>query len=149
MVCIRCALEACSGGSRNGRRERPQVLWGKGAAPAGLVTGGRVDVLPSFSSRPYLMQLLPDPKGVLESLPIERAQLRTDLRRFVSKVRELWNGAQIGPTLGVLYTEKDIDWVAYTRLARTASGNHLVQEGEASEETAAESKTPATTDKEA
>mmetsp|Transcript_29404 Transcript_29404/g.94399 ORF Transcript_29404/g.94399 Transcript_29404/m.94399 type:complete len:649 (-) Transcript_29404:820-2766(-) len=63
--------------------------------------------------RPFLMQLLPDPEGVLESLPEERAALRRDLRKFVNDV---------GPLLGPLFTEKHIDWVSFNQQRKVLVG---------------------------
>lgn len=51
--------------------------------------------------RPYLMRLLPSTRRRLKVLPGIRKQLQDDLREFIKMV---------GPTLGELYYEKELDW---------------------------------------
>merc|ERR1711862_909505 len=51
--------------------------------------------------RPYYMRLFPSSRRRLSALPAVRKQLQSDLRSFV---REL------GPTLGDLYYEKELNW---------------------------------------
>lgn len=51
--------------------------------------------------RPYLMRLSPSARRRLAALPATRRQLQNDLRVFIKKM---------GPVLGEIYYEKDLNW---------------------------------------
>ena len=66
----------------------------------GVVTAeaGVVDLM---DIKPYLMRLFPSARRRMSALPDTRKQLQADLRKFVK---------EIGPKLGEIYYEKDINW---------------------------------------
>jgi len=51
--------------------------------------------------RPYVMRLFPSTRARLNKLPETRMKLQTDLRQFIK---------QLGPILGDVYYEKELDW---------------------------------------
>ena len=51
--------------------------------------------------RPYIMRLFPSARRRLVALPALRQQLQTDLRAFIKTM---------GPVLGDIYYEKDLNW---------------------------------------
>jgi glycerol-3-phosphate O-acyltransferase/dihydroxyacetone phosphate acyltransferase len=53
--------------------------------------------------RPHLMRLFPTTRPRLKALPATRQALQKDLRAFIKR---------IGPELGDLYYEKEVDWAA-------------------------------------
>lgn len=59
--------------------------------------------------RPYLMRLSPSARRRLAALPATRRQLQIDLRRFVK---------EIGPALGDIYYEKDLNWKTIQEMNR-------------------------------
>mmetsp|Transcript_5986 Transcript_5986/g.7629 ORF Transcript_5986/g.7629 Transcript_5986/m.7629 type:complete len:687 (-) Transcript_5986:6-2066(-) len=59
--------------------------------------------------RPFLKRLFPSSRKRLMKLPEERMQLRKDLRRFIH---------DIGPKLGDVYSEKDLDWADFQKSIR-------------------------------
>lgn len=59
--------------------------------------------------KPYLMRLYPSARRRLMALPDIRRQLEQDLREFIR---------MIGPSLGELYTEKELDWAQFQQAYR-------------------------------
>jgi glycerol-3-phosphate O-acyltransferase/dihydroxyacetone phosphate acyltransferase len=51
--------------------------------------------------RPYVMRMIPSARRRLAALPATRKALRSDLRAMIKK---------IGPSLGDIYYEKDLNW---------------------------------------
>lgn len=66
----------------------------------GIVTA-EAGVVDLKDLRPYLMRLFPSARRRLSALPETRRLLQADLRKFIR---------EIGPKLGDLYYEKNIDW---------------------------------------
>lgn len=64
---------------------------------------GMVDVK---DLRPYVMKLIPSARKRLAALPATRKALRDDLRAQIRK---------IGPSLGNLYFDKELNWAEITR----------------------------------
>jgi glycerol-3-phosphate O-acyltransferase/dihydroxyacetone phosphate acyltransferase len=69
----------------------------------GIVTteAGMVDLK---DLKPYLKRLMPTTRSRLLALPDIRRELQKDLREFVRK---------IGPSLGKLYTDKELNWADF------------------------------------
>ena len=65
--------------------------------------------------RPYLMRMIPSARKRLAALPATRTALRADLRAIIRV---------IGPSLGAIYYEKDLNWQKITtetkRLTKTS-----------------------------
>ena len=70
---------------------------------------GMVDVK---DLRPYVMKLIPSARRRLTALPATRKALRKDLRKMIRL---------IGPSLGELYYEKQLDWQKITLETRKMS----------------------------
>ena len=66
--------------------------------------------------RPYVMRLFPSSRRRLAALPEIRRALRADVRSFV---------AEVGPSLGGLYYDKDLDWKDRIKVTRKASAVQL------------------------
>jgi len=81
----------------------------------GIVTA-EAGVVDLKDIRPYLMRLFPSARRRLSALPETRRLLQSDLRRFVR---------EIGPKLGNLYYEKDIDWKEIQADTRKQGQMHL------------------------
>eukprot|EP00581_Thalassiosira_minuscula_P019715 CAMPEP_0183728060 /NCGR_PEP_ID=MMETSP0737-20130205/27104_1 /TAXON_ID=385413 /ORGANISM="Thalassiosira miniscula, Strain CCMP1093" /LENGTH=670 /DNA_ID=CAMNT_0025959891 /DNA_START=76 /DNA_END=2088 /DNA_ORIENTATION=+ len=81
---------------------------------------GMVDVK---DLKPYVMRMIPSARRRLAALPATRKALRADLRAMIRK---------IGPTLGKIYYEKDLNWAEITtetkRLTLISSGSLDVDE---------------------
>lgn len=60
--------------------------------------------------RPHVMRLYPSTRRRLQQLPAIRKSLQKDLRMFVKK---------IGPALGDVYFDKDLDWKLIQERSRT------------------------------
>ena len=78
--------------------------WSVVAAESGMV-----DVK---DLRPYVMRLVPSARRRLAALPAKRKALRKDLRKIIR---------QIGPSLGDIYYEKELDWQKITLETRKMS----------------------------
>jgi glycerol-3-phosphate O-acyltransferase/dihydroxyacetone phosphate acyltransferase len=63
--------------------------------------------------RPFVMRLLPSTRRRLKVLPELRKQLQDDLRAFIK---------QVGPTLGELYYQKEVDWTDIQLKSRVMHG---------------------------
>ena len=63
---------------------------------------GMVDVK---DLRPYVMRMMPSARRRLKALPATRKALQTDLRKVIR---------HIGPSLGNIYYEKDLNWQKIT-----------------------------------
>jgi glycerol-3-phosphate O-acyltransferase/dihydroxyacetone phosphate acyltransferase len=63
--------------------------------------------------RPYIMRLFPSARRRLVALPAIRQQLQTDLRAFIKTM---------GPVLGDIYYEKDLNWNTIQEKNRLESG---------------------------
>lgn len=74
----------------------------------GIVTteAGMVDLK---DLKPYLKRLVPSTRGRLFALPDTRRELQRDLREFVRT---------IGPSLGKLYTDKELNWADFQQNTR-------------------------------
>lgn len=74
----------------------------------GIVTteAGMVDLK---HIRPILKRLFPSSKRRMMKLPEERKELQKDLRDFIRK---------IGPSLGDVYTNKELDWADFQHTVR-------------------------------
>ncbi len=70
---------------------------------------GMVDVK---DLRPYVMRMIPSARRRLASLPATRRALRKDLRAMIRK---------IGPSLGDIYYEKELNWQKIQMETRAAS----------------------------
>jgi len=66
--------------------------------------------------KPVLQQIWPSNRRVIKNLPKERALLQSELRAVIK---------EIGPSLGGLYTNKDLDWGHYMK--RTGSISSLAE----------------------
>ena len=75
---------------------------------------GMVDVK---DLRPYVMRLIPSARKRLAALPATRRALRRDLRAMIK---------HIGPSLGDLYYEKDLDWQRITTETKRLSMDNLL-----------------------
>ena len=62
------------------------------------------------------MRLFPSSRRRLAALPEIRRALRADVRSFV---------AEVGPSLGGLYYDKDLDWKDRIKVTRKASAVQL------------------------
>ena len=67
-----------------------------------------------FDLRPYWMRLWPSTRQRLAALPSTRKKLQEDLRAFIRS---------IGPGLGSLYYEKELDWAAIQEASRKETEN--------------------------
>ncbi|GAX12851.1 glycerol-3-phosphate O-acyltransferase / dihydroxyacetone phosphate acyltransferase [Fistulifera solaris] len=68
--------------------------------------------------RPHLMRLFPTTRPRLKALPATRQALQKDLRAFIKR---------IGPELGDLYYEKEVDWAAVQEKYRRSKEESSVQ----------------------
>ncbi|GAX18374.1 glycerol-3-phosphate O-acyltransferase / dihydroxyacetone phosphate acyltransferase [Fistulifera solaris] len=69
--------------------------------------------------RPHLMRLFPTTRPRLKALPATREALQKDLRAFIKR---------IGPELGDLYYEKEVDWAAVQEKYRRSKEESSVAE---------------------
>merc|ERR1711971_1045339 len=59
--------------------------------------------------RPIIIRLFPSTRKRISVLPSQRRKLQNDLRQFVK---------DIGPSLGKLYTEKELNWADFQMTSR-------------------------------
>ena len=59
--------------------------------------------------KPILIRLFPSSREMMMKLPAERKKLQRDLREFIRKV---------GPSLGDVYSEKELDWADFQQNLR-------------------------------
>jgi len=91
--------------------------WGVHAAESGMV-----DVK---DLRPYVMKMIPSARKRLAALPATRKALRDDLRAQIRK---------IGPSLGNLYFDKELNWAEITRETSRMSVAAAEEKGDAKKE---------------
>ena len=64
--------------------------------------------------KPYVMRLIPSARRRLAALPARRKALRKDLRAVIRK---------IGPSLGDIYHEKEVNWQMVTTQTKRMTGD--------------------------
>ena len=77
--------------------------------------------------RPYVMRLIPSARRRLAALPATRKALRADLRKMIRK---------IGPSLGDIYYEKDLNWqkIMETRVSSIDDMEYILRKDERKKE---------------
>ena len=69
--------------------------------------------------QPFYMRIFPSARRRLLKLPAMRRQLQMDIREFVKT---------IGPSLGDVYSMKNMDWAAFQQNSRQELRSSLKQE---------------------